>query len=145
MTKSNNRIGRVMAGELNLNKLLASMSPELLPQTYVFYTLEKLNWAEISRLQPKSFFQEKEGLSLILTQQIADENNIDYDGVYQCITLNVHSSLEAVGLTAAVSAALTSKNISANVVAAFFHDHIFVNENDAQRAWQTLTELSSKP
>ena len=58
------------------------------------------------------------------------------------ITLTVHSSLEAVGLTAAFSAALTGAGISANVVAGYYHDHIFVPERDADRAIETLQALS---
>ncbi len=58
------------------------------------------------------------------------------------ITLNVHSALEAVGLTAAVATALTREGISANVVAAYYHDHIFVPEVDAERALEALRALS---
>ena len=59
------------------------------------------------------------------------------------ITLNIHSSLEAVGLTAAVSQALASEAISANVVAGFYHDHIFVPQIAGQRAVACLTLLSA--
>ena len=58
------------------------------------------------------------------------------------ITLDVHSSLEAVGLTAAVSAALAEENISCNVVAAYYHDHLFVPVADAERAMETLMRLT---
>jgi hypothetical protein len=59
------------------------------------------------------------------------------------ITLKVHSSLEAVGLTAAFSRALTEAGISANVVAAYYHDHIFVPATDAERAIEALRQLSA--
>jgi hypothetical protein len=58
--------------------------------------------------------------------------------------LTVHSSLEAVGLTAAVSRALTDANISCNVVAAYYHDHIFVPVQDAKRAMETLVKLTKQ-
>lgn len=48
--------------------------------------------------------------------------------IFKCITLKVHSSLEAVGLTAAVSNKLAERGISANVIAAYYHDHIEVSE-----------------
>jgi hypothetical protein len=57
--------------------------------------------------------------------------------------LTVHSSLEAVGLTAAVSKALTEANISCNVVAAYYHDHIFVPVKDAKQAMRVLEKLPS--
>ncbi|GAA0851932.1 ACT domain-containing protein [Aliiglaciecola litoralis] len=132
-----------MSGETKLARLLATMSPELSAQSFVFYTTKAMSWPDIGRLQPKSYFQEKEGVSLIVEHSIADLNNLHYEGVYRCITLNVHSSLEAVGLTAAVSDALTQHNISANVVAAYFHDHIFVNNKDAKTALEVLTALSN--
>jgi len=59
------------------------------------------------------------------------------------ITLEVHSSLEAVGLTAAVSQALASEAISANIMAGYFHDHIFVPESAGERAMACLTLLSA--
>ena len=54
---------------------------------------------------------------------------------------NVHSSLDAVGLTAAFSAKLTEKNISANVIAAYYHDHIFVPKEKAEQALNAILEL----
>lgn len=62
--------------------------------------------------------------------------------LFRAITLEVHSSLNAVGLTAAVSGALARRGISANVVAAFYHDHIFVPAGQAQEALETLGALS---
>ena len=59
------------------------------------------------------------------------------------ITLKIHSSLEAVGLTAAVLQALASEAISANVVAGFYHDQIFVSQTSAERAMACLTLLSA--
>ena len=67
--------------------------------------------------------------------------NIDYESVYKLISLNVHSSLDAVGLTAAFSAKLAEKNISANVVAAYYHDHIFVPEEKAEQALAAISEF----
>ena len=54
----------------------------------------------------------------------------------------IHSSLEAVGLTAAVSTKLATKGISANVIAAYYHDHIFVSAEKAELALLALKELS---
>lgn len=131
-----------MSGEKNLDKLIASMSPELLEDKYIFHSVADIDWASIAKLIPKGVFQEKEGMTLIISEQRAIDSGIHYDLLYRCITLNVHSSLEAVGLTAAFSNVLTKHNISANVVAGYYHDHIFVADKDAQRALTALTSLS---
>ena len=130
-----------MSGEKNLQKLIASMTPILIEQEYIFGTLSTYTNEQISLLNPVSTFQEAEGLTVVLQKSKADEYNIPYSGVFSCITLSVHSSLDAVGLTAAVSTKLTQVNISANVIAAYYHDHVFVASKDAQRALSALNEL----
>ncbi len=130
-----------MAGETNLIKLITSMTPVLLKNEYVFCTVETFSYEQLSLLKPISTFQEKEGLTLVLEKEKADEYNFLYSGVFACITLNVHSSLDAVGLTAAVSTKLTQSNISANVIAAYYHDHIFIASKDAPQALLSLKEL----
>ncbi len=75
---------------------------------------------------------------------MADKNNISYDMLYNKITLEVHSSLEAVGLTAAFATALCAENISANVIAGYYHDHIFVSTKLSHKAVQTLEKLSKQ-
>jgi uncharacterized protein len=67
---------------------------------------------------------------------------LSYSFVAAWITLTVHSSLEAVGLTATFSKALAENNISCNVVAAYYHDHIFVDAKDAAKAMKILHILS---
>ena len=80
---------------------------------------------------------------MILPKEKADSLNLPYATTFAWITLTVHSSLEAVGLTAAVSKSLTEANISCNVVAAFHHDHIFVPVKDAERAMNELQKLTN--
>lgn len=130
-----------MSGEKDLTKLIASMTPVLLENEYIFGILESYDYEQLAQLSPISTFQEKEGLTVILTKEKAEQFNIPYSGVFKCITLNVHSSLDAVGLTAAVSTKLTRSNISSNVVAAYYHDHIFVASKDAVHALADLNDL----
>ncbi len=92
--------------------------------------------------------REDEGLTLVLTQEEADRLDLAYEFVAAWITLQVHSALEAVGLTAAVSQVLTEAGISANVVAGYTHDHVFVplqRADDAMRAMATLPPGSGGP
>ncbi len=123
-----------MTGETDLNALLREMKPVLDPRRFVFSTHTDMTLEEAAKLSPIAMFQEPEGMTLIYES--------DEQPRYAMITLTVHSSLEAVGLTAAISAALTKQRISANVVAAFYHDHIFVSESDADRAMAALLAVS---
>lgn len=131
-----------MAGETDLAKLLATMSPVLFPQIYVYCTVAHRDAARYQQLEPLATYREDEGLTFVLTRSAADEAGLAYGPLLRRITLNVHSALEAVGLTAAVSAALTREGISANVIAAYYHDHIFVPEADAERALSALRALT---
>ena len=133
-----------MSGEKNLEKLIASMAPTLSDVEYVFGLVATADYEQIVLLQPRGTFHEKEGVTVILEKERADECNIAYSGVFQCITLNVHSSLDAIGLTAAVATKLTKSNVSANVIAAYYHDHIFIKSHDADKALIALNALVKK-
>lgn len=127
-------------GETNLSKILKSLSPELNPGEYIFCTT-----SDPSQFDAKDivgFFKEKEGVTVIITKDLADRKKISYQFIASWVTLNVHSSLDAVGLTAAFSNALGKENISANVIAGYYHDHIFVAKRDADEAMKVLKKLA---
>ena len=129
-------------GETNLEKLIQSMSPQLNPGEYVYLTLVDIG--SIPREVSVCEIREREGTTLIIEKNKADQLGLDYGFVCSWITLEIHSSLEAVGLTAAFSSALAKHGISCNVVAGYYHDHIFVNQNHEQAALKVLRELSEK-
>ena len=129
-----------MAGETDLQKLISGMKPEHNLGDYVFCTLEPgTNSGDIS---PLCSFQEKEGTTVILSKVQADKSGLAYSSICAWITLNVHSSLEAIGLTATVSHALAQAGISCNMVAAYYHDHLFVPVADADLALKTLQNMT---
>ena len=130
-----------MSGITDINELLGSMQPALVDESFVFCTV-KGQLADYLALEPIATFRESEGLTLVVSQAAADQAGLDYEGVFRQITLTVHSSLEAVGLTAAVSTALADQAISANVIAAYYHDHIFVPSAQAEQALSVLKALS---
>lgn len=129
-----------MSGEKDLQKLLKSMKPEHNAGDYVFCTVEKLEGVDLNDVV--MFFREKEAITLILKKETAAALKLEYSVVMSWITLTIHSSLEAVGLTAAFSKALSEHQISCNVVAAFYHDHIFVAQKDTEKAMEILNLFS---
>ncbi|EIE1275248.1 ACT domain-containing protein [Vibrio parahaemolyticus] len=131
-----------MSGITDLDELLRSMSPKLMETEFVFCTVSGV-LADHVDLNPVATFIESEGLTLVLEKSVAETAGLSFDGVYSQITLTVHSSLEAVGLTAAVASKLASKGISANVIAAYYHDHIFVQSGKAEAAVSALEEFSA--
>ncbi|KZN36771.1 hypothetical protein N480_15995 [Pseudoalteromonas luteoviolacea S2607] len=133
-----------MSGETNLSVLIASMEPELLAETYVFTVIDESQFNRLPMSIIKGCFREREGLTIIAQLSHAKDLGLKYEGEYRCLTLNVHSSLEAVGLTAAFSNALGGENISANVVAGYYHDHIFVPSSDGEKALACLQALAKQ-
>ena len=121
-------------GETNLEVMLQSLEVEVNPVSG-----EYSDFSEHSSDILMSF-RESEGFTLILKKSAADSTGISYTGTYRFLTIKVHSSLEAVGLTAFISKALADALIPANVVAAFYHDHIFVPSDMATRAKDILLQ-----
>ena len=130
-----------MVVERNLSKLLSGMDPVRNPGRYVFCTIR----ASVvpSGLDPAATLVEPEGLSIVVTQDNADAHGLTYQYVAAWITLRIHSALDAVGLTAAFSTCLAENGISCNVVAGYYHDHLFVGIDDADRAVELLRGLAS--
>lgn len=130
-----------MTGEKNLQALLAGMHPVRRAGEYVYVL-----WPHGRPLTSgiEAAVREAEGLTVVLPRAQADKEGLSYDFVGAWITLQIHSALEAVGLTAAVSKALTDARISCNVLAGFHHDHLLVPVADAPRALEVLAELAAQ-
>ncbi len=132
-----------MAGITLLKDLLTQMHPVLHTGNYVFVSVANTTGIDFSHVL--GVFREKEGTSIILEKTQADQLNLKYDYISSWISLTVHSSLEAVGLTAAISNDLAKEGISCNMVAGYYHDHIFVAKPDAENAMEILHQLTQTP
>jgi hypothetical protein len=115
------------------------MEPRRLEGEYVFVTVD----AEVPGLVTLATVQEVEGLSCVVARSDADRHGLAYDFVAAWISLTVTSALEAVGLTAAISAALAAEDISCNVIAGRYHDHLLVPHDRAADALDTLRRLAA--
>jgi uncharacterized protein len=126
----------------NLTELLASMTPVLNDGVYVFSTVA--HDTDLSGVDVVAMIREREGISVILAEE--DAYKLDLEVVFRAawISLTVHSDLEAVGLTAAFARALGDFNVSCNVIAGLYHDHIFVPVAQAQLAMQVLNDLQKR-
>src|ERR1700745_201438 len=113
-----------MSGLTDLEQLLKKLSPILHPGEWVFVSLQDASNAE--SLEPICTLVEPEGVTAICPRDQADRANLLYDGAFRHLTLNVQSSLHAVGLIAVVADVLRKSGIPCNVVSAFHHDHLFV-------------------
>lgn len=128
-------------GEQNLGQIIRHLQPQLHLGTYVFCAVESQQnipseWCVMR-------FHEAEGTTIIMRREHAVELGLNYHYVAVWITLQVHSALSSVGLTAVFSTALATAGISCNMVAGFYHDHLFVPENQASAALKILSDLST--
>ena len=120
-----------MAGETNLDELVRSMSARLVDGLYVFVTVGSGQVPD--DLTPRMVFEEAEGTTLIVLKSEAERLRLSYEFPCRMITLNIHSSLEAVGFMARISSELAKHEMGVNPVSGFFHDHLFVPTVDSCR------------
>lgn len=131
-----------MTGETNLDTLIRGMSPLLIDGEFVFCSFADARYGDHAALDPIASIREAEGLTLVVPRDRAAAQGLPCDSVFRCISLQVHSSLDAVGLTAAFATRLTEYGISANVIAGYYHDHLFVPSDQAGRALEALRALA---
>jgi hypothetical protein len=129
-----------MSGEVNLEVLLNNMRPVLNTGDYVFCNVSSFDKIDLKQIIGS--FKEEEGITLIISKAYADRLGLNYSNIMSWITLQIHSSLEAVGLTAVFSSILSKNNISCNVIAGYYHDHIFVLKEDAKKAVEVLNDFN---
>lgn len=130
-----------MSGETDLTTLLRSMEPQLWEQPMIFCSVDPVLYGSLD-ITPIGMFREREGITLILDQQQADQAGIPYTDLWACITLTIHSALTAVGFMAAISSKLAAAGLSLNPVSAYYHDHLFVLWQERERALELLGEFN---
>jgi len=152
-----------VTGETDLDKMLASIEVDQRPGYYCFAggidptgeyltadgkaerTSDEAAALRGLASQAVAMVTEPEGTSLVLPLDVARAHGLEPDYIAAWLTLAVHSSLEAVGLTAAISAALAGEGISCNILAGFHHDHLLVPVNRAEDAIAAIHALAGPP
>lgn len=128
-----------MNGNTDLAKVLRSISVDTDSIAYGFASLESDSVLLTNEIL--CMYRENEGLTVVADTNYLRDNLIDFEGPFAKLTIEVHTSLELVGLTAALAKALTESGISANVIAAYYHDHIFVPFDKQNEAIEALMNL----
>ena len=132
-----------MHAKEDLKDILKNLNPFLVTGSFIFMTSKEPINSLVDSLKPLAMFIEDEGCTLVITKEIADKNSIQYDSIFKCISLGVHSSLESSGLIAILSSKLFEQKIPANVFAGYFHDHIFVPNEKAKEALEIISSIQS--
>ena len=122
-----------MAGLTNLHEILGALRPSVRQGSFVYVTLPTP-----PEVEAYARIVEDEGITLVVDQSTADEHGWEYEGVFAWITLQVHTSLSSVGVTAAVATALARVGISCNVLAGYYHDHLLVPKDSVDDAVEVL-------
>jgi hypothetical protein len=132
-----------MSGETSLQRLLAEMEPSLGPDVYVFATLPP-DAGMPAGIDPVMTFRETEGTTLILKE--AEAYAVRMAGTFRSrmITLEIHSSLDAVGFLAEITRRLADAGMGVNPVSAYFHDHLFVPADRAEEAVALLRRFATE-
>jgi hypothetical protein len=132
----------MMQPESDLKTLLTKMDPILQEDEYVFCSVSSDEFGKL-RSPPIGWFQEAEGITIILKKDTAEHEELDYEFPSRMVTLNVHSSLSAVGFLAVITEKLASHGISVNAISAYYHDHIFVPTERTEEVMRLLSELAN--
>jgi hypothetical protein len=131
-----------MSGELNLQALFKSLKAILVDGVHVFITLPKN--AVPDAIIPRMRFEEAEGTTLIMLKSEAEALGLEYEFPCRMITLDVHSSLDAVGFIAYIATRLAKHDMGVNPVSGFYHDHLFVPDGRELDALDVLREIAAE-
>lgn len=130
-------------GETDLQRLLAGLAPALAPRPRAIRTQAQDAPAPADALM---LFREDEGTTVVAEVAEIDQaaDAAGDEPHWAQITLRIHSSLEAVGMMAAIASALAARGIPCNAVSAYFHDHLFVPWARREDALTTLRQLAAE-
>lgn len=128
-----------------LQDLIRQLSPTLDSTTYVYCTVAQAKYGELAKLEPIVSIAELEGLTLVIPLEQAKAEGLDYYRIFRRVTLEGHSSLEALGLTSVVTSLLAERGITTNVIAGFYHDHMFIPSDRIDEAMAALKDLATNP
>lgn len=128
-----------MTGETHLPSILATLDVTVRPGAYFVLTRRAPDAAADAVAEAR--ITELEGVTYVVPEAFARAQGEPPGFVAAWLSLRVHSALNAVGVTAAVSGALAERGIACNVLAGYHHDHLLVpaaRRDDAIAAIRSL-------
>lgn len=125
----------------DLEEMLRTLTVSVRPDRYTFLSVDAVPSLGDGIA---AVLTEAEGTTVVATVERAEAEGWPVDFQAAWLTLDVHSSLEAIGLTAAFSAALGEVGIACNVLAGFHHDHLLVPADRADEAVAVLEALRDR-
>jgi uncharacterized protein len=129
-------------GEKDLQTLLRTIQPTIIEGNWAFATVPKGKPVPPG-LNPLMTYREPEGVTLLLDEQELARSGLPHAFFCRGISLNVSSSLYAIGFLAAVSEVLAKAAMSINIVSAYHRDYIFVPSGRAEEAVALLKKLGA--
>ena len=129
--------GVTTPGETDLAKMLATLAVQRRPGVYTYVAVNVPTPGLLAAAD--AMVVEGELTTLVVPIEAAARAGLPVTVEMAWLTLTVQSSLEAVGLTAAFSAALGKRDIPCNVLAGYHHDHILVPVERVDDAIDALT------
>lgn len=129
------------SGETDLQRLLAGLSPALAPRPRAIRTQAHDAPVPADAIM---LFREEEGATVVVEAADTESDAASDEPRWAQITLRIHSSLDAVGMMAAIATALADRGIPCNAVSAYFHDHLFVPWKSRRRAMSALDDLVAR-
>ncbi len=124
----------------SVDELLAGLEPRMRSGKFVFTAIGPAKLELLRRAD--AVITEDEGITAIISKDIARDQNLDYEYVAAWITLSAQTGLHVVGVTAMVSSAFASAGISCNVLAGLHHDHLLVPWKQREDAIELIQEVS---
>lgn len=121
--------------------MLATLRVERRPGVFVYVVSPVPSSALLAAAH--AMVREGDRTGLVLPLDVATRAGLSCELEMAWLSLTVHSSLEAVGLTAAVATALADEGIPCNVLAGYAHDHFLVPVAHVEAALEALGRIPS--
>jgi hypothetical protein len=115
-------------GEQDLSKIIAALRVRRRPGTYVYVS------RPAGEIAAAAMIEEDEGTTFVVEREAAERAGLAWSFAAAWLTVEVHTALDGIGLTAVVARTLADAAIPCNILAGYYHDHLLVPADRAEEA-----------